>query len=88
MYLFGAVLPYWMTGLSEQRDDLLGSPRALYEGGVVQPLVFTILPPSQRAWWAQLDNAGTLGGSFLHVTFLEADKKIIKMATEEFDLGY
>ena len=64
------------------------SPRALYEEGVVQPLDFTILPPSQRAWWAQLDNKGILRSSFGHITFPEGDKKIIKMATEEFDLGY
>ena len=38
-----------VNGLSEQRDDLFGSPRVLYEEGVVQPLVLTILPPSQRA---------------------------------------
>ena len=31
-----------LSGLSEQRGDLIGSPRALYEEGVVQPLVFTI----------------------------------------------
>ena len=73
-------VPFWciftlLEGLSEQRDDLFGSLRALYEDGVVQPLDFTILPPSQRAWWAQLDNAGTLGGSFGHITFPEVDKK-------------
>ena len=73
-------VPFWcsfamLDGLSEQGDDFLGSPKALYDEGVVQPLVSTILPPSQRAWWAQLDNAGTLGGCFWHITFLEADKK-------------
>ena len=73
-------VPFWcsfamMNGLSQQRSDLIGSPRALYEKGVVQPLVFTILPPSQRAWWAQLDNADTLGGGFGHITFLEAKLK-------------
>ena len=30
----------------EQRDDWFVSPRALYEEGVVHPLVFAILPPS------------------------------------------
>ena len=65
-----------LNGLSEEkRGDVIGSPRVLYEEGVVQPLVFTILPPSQRAWWDQLDNSGTLGGSFWHVTFPEANKK-------------
>ena len=64
-----------LNGLSEQRDDLFGSPRALHEEGVVQPLVFTILPPSQRAWRAQFDNAGTLGGILGHITFLKADLK-------------
>ena len=76
-------LPFWysftiLDGLSKERNDLFGSPRALYEEGMVQPLDFTILPLSQRAWWAQLDNAGTLGGSFGHITFPEAIKKIIK----------
>ena len=64
-----------LDGMFEQGDDFLGSPRALYEEEGVHPLVCTILPPSQRAWWAQLDNAGTLGGSFWHITFLKADKK-------------
>ena len=73
-------VPFWcsfamLDGLFEQGDDFLGSPRALYEEGVVQPFVCTILPPSQKAWWAQLDNAGTLGGSFWYITFPEADKK-------------
>ena len=73
-------VPFWcsfsmLNGLSEQRGDLIGSPRALYEEGVVQPLVFTVLPLFQRAWWAQFDNAGTLRGSFGHITFLEADLK-------------
>ena len=73
-------LPFWcsftiLDGLSKQRDDFLGSPRALYEEGGVQPLDCTILAPSQRAWLAQLDNAGNLGGSFWHISFLEADKK-------------
>ena len=71
-------IPFWcsfamLNGLSEQRDDLIGSPRALYEEGVVQPLVFTIIPPSHRAWWAQLDNAGTPGGSLGRFTVPEAD---------------
>ena len=71
-------IPFWcnfamLSGLSEQKGDLIGSPKALYEEGVVQPLVFTILPPSQRAWWAQFDNVGTLGGSLGHITFLEAN---------------
>ena len=71
-------VPFWcnfaiLNGLSEQRGDLIGSPRALYEEGVVQPLVFTILPPSQRAWWAQFDNASTLGESLGHITIPEAD---------------
>ena len=35
-----------LSGLSEQKDDLMGSPRALYEEGLVHPLVFTIIPPS------------------------------------------
>ena len=64
-----------LDGLSEQRDDLFVSPKALYEEGVIQPLFFTILPPSQRACWAQLDNVGTLGGSFWHIMFPEVDKK-------------
>ena len=62
-----------LNGLSEQKDDLIGSPRELYEEGVVKPLVFTIIPPSQRAWWAQLDNASTLGGCFGRFTFPKAD---------------
>ena len=73
-------LPFWcnftiLDGLSEQGDDLLGSPRALYEEGVIQTPVYTILPPSQRYWWAQLDNACTLGGSFWYITFPEENKK-------------
>ena len=85
-------VPFWcsfaiLDGLSEQGDDFLGSPRALYEEGVVQPLVYTILSPSQRALWVQLDNASTLGDIFWYITFLEVDTKI-KMATEKFDLGY
>ena len=67
---------------------MFGSSRELYEKGVVQPLVFTILLPSQRAWWAQLDNAGTLGGSFGAYHVSRGKIKIIKMTTEEFDLGY
>ena len=71
-------IPFWysfamLSGLTEQRGDLIGSPRALYEEGVVQSLVFTILPPFQRARWAQFDNAGTLGGSLGHITFPVAD---------------
>ena len=62
-----------LNGLSEQKDDLIGSPRVLYEEGVVLPLVFTILPHSQRAWWAQFDNAGTRDGSLGNITFFEAD---------------
>ena len=59
-------VPFWcsfamLNGLSDQRGDVIGSPRALYEEGVVQPLVFTILSPSQRVWWVQFDNVGTLG---------------------------
>ena len=70
-------VPFWCSfaipdGLSEQGDDLLGSPRALYEEGSVQPLECTILPPFQRAQWAQLDNAGTLGGSLGKFTVPEA----------------
>ena len=70
-------IPFWcrfakLSGLSEQKDDLIGSPRALYEG-VVQPLVFTIIIPSQRAWWDQLDNASTPGGSMGRFTIPEAD---------------
>ena len=61
------------NGLSEQKDDMIDSPRALYEEGVVQPLVFTIIHRSQRAWWDQLDNAGTPGGSFGKFTFPEAN---------------
>ena len=57
----------------EQGDVLVGSPRALYGHRGVQPLVCTIVPPSQRAWWAQFDNAGTLGGCFGRITFPEAD---------------
>ena len=73
-------LPFWcsfamLNGLSEQRDDLFGLPRELYEEGVVQPLVFTILPFFQETWWAQFDNTGTLGGSLGHITFLEEDLK-------------
>ena len=71
-------IPLWcsfamLNGLSEQRDDLIGLARALYEEGVVQPLVFTIISPSQRSWWAQLDNAGTPGGSLGRFTVLEAN---------------
>ena len=71
-------IPFWcsfamLSGLSEHKGDLIGSARVLYEEGVVQPLVFTILPPSQRAWWAQFDNADTLDGSLGSVTFPEAD---------------
>ena len=71
-------IPFWcsfamLSGLSKQEEDLMGSPRALYEEGVVQPLVFSILPPSQRAWWAQFDNTSTLGGYFGRFTFPEAD---------------
>ena len=71
-------IPFWcsfamLNGLSEQKGNLIGSPRALYEEGVVQPLVFTIIPPSQRAWWAQLDNEGTLGGSLGRFIVSEAD---------------
>ena len=62
-----------LNGLSEHKDDLFGSPRALYEEGVVQLLVFAILCPSQRAWWAHFDNAGTLGGNLGSVTFPKAD---------------
>ena len=62
-----------LSGLSEQKGDLIGSARALYEEGVVQPLVFTILPPSQKAYWAQFDNAGTPGGSLGSVMFPKAD---------------
>ena len=71
-------IPFWcsfamLNGLSEQKGDLIGSPRGLYEEGVVQPLVFTIIPPSQRAWWAQLDNASTPGGSLGRFTVPELD---------------
>ena len=59
--------------LSEQKDDLIGSPRALYEEGVVHPLAFTILTPSQRAWWAQFDNVDVVDGSLGSATFFEAD---------------
>ena len=73
-------LPFWcsftiLDGLSEQGDIFLGSPRVLYGEWGVQPLVCTILPHFQRTWWAQLDNTGTLGGSFWHITFFEVDKK-------------
>ena len=73
-------VPFWcsfalLEDMSEQGDDFVGSPRALYGTWVVQPLDCTILPPSQRSWWAQLVNAGTLGGSFWHFMFPEADKK-------------
>ena len=71
-------IPFWcsfamLSGLSEQRGVLIGSPRALYEEGWVQLLVFTILPPSQRGLWAQFDNTDTLGGSLGHIMFPEAD---------------
>ena len=47
-------VPFWcsfamLDGFSEQGDDFLGSPSALYEAWGVQPLDCTILPPSQRA---------------------------------------
>ena len=64
-----------LNGLSRQKDDLIGSPRALYEEGVVQPLVYTVLPPSQRTYQAHFDNVGTLGGSLGHIMFLEEDSK-------------
>ena len=63
------------------------SPRALMMEGVVQPLVITIYPPSRRAWWAQMDSASTLGGSFGTFTVPEAVKKWDKVVTEEIDLG-
>ena len=62
-----------LGGLLEQKGDLIGSPRAMYEEGVVQPFVFTIILPSQRSSWAQLDNAGTLGGSLGRFTVPKAD---------------
>ena len=62
-----------LNGLSEQKDDLIGSPRELYEEGVVQTLVFTIIPRSQRALWAQLDKAGTPRGSLGRFTVPKAD---------------
>ena len=78
-----------LSGLSEQRHDLIGSPRALYEEGVVQPLVFTIIPPSQRAWWAQFDNTGTLESRWqfgkCHIS--QGRLKMVKMATEEMEWG-
>ena len=72
------MIPFWcsfamLNGLSDQKDDLIGSAKAVYEEGVVQPLVFTIIPPSQRAYWAQLDNAGTPKGSLGRFTVLEAE---------------
>ena len=57
----------------EQGDVLVGSSKALYGNRGVQPLVCTIVLPSQRAWWDQFDNAGTLGGCFGRITFPEAD---------------
>ena len=59
--------------MSEQGDVFIRSPKALYGAEGVQPLDCTIVPPSQRAWWAQFDNAGTLGGCFGKITFLEAN---------------
>ena len=72
------ILPFWYSFASlddmfEQGDDFDRSPRVLYGAWGVQPLVCTILPPSQRAWWAQLDNASTLGGCFGRFTFPKAD---------------
>ena len=64
-----------LNGLSKQRGYLIGSPKALYEEGVVQPLVFTILPPSQISWWDHFDNIGTLGGILGHIMFTEANIK-------------
>ena len=71
-------VPFWcsfsmLNGLSEQRGDLIGSSRVLYEKGVVQSIGFTILPPSQRDWWSQFDNVSTLRGSLGHITILEVD---------------
>ena len=71
-------VPFWcnfamLNSLSKQRGDVIGSPRALSEEGVVQSLVFTILPPSQRAWWDQFNNVSTPRGSLDHITVLEAD---------------
>ena len=57
----------------EQGDVLVGSPRALYGHRGVQPLVCTIVHPSQRAWWDHFDNTGTLGGCFGRIMFPEAD---------------
>ena len=72
------IIPFWysfsiLNVLLEKKDDLIGSPRVVYEEGVVQPLVFTIIHPSQRAWWAQLDNAGTPRGSLGMFIVPEAD---------------
>ena len=69
-----------LNGLSEQEGDLIGSPRALYEEGVVQPLVFTILRPSQRAWWAHFDNVRNLRGSLGLISCFLRQIKIIKYA--------
>ena len=52
---------------------MIGSPSELYEERVGHPHVFTILRPSQRSWWAQFDNIGTLDGSLGSVTVPEVD---------------
>ena len=46
-------IPFWcsfamMNGMSEQKGDLIGSPRALYEEGVFQPLVLPFYPPPRE----------------------------------------
>ena len=63
-------VPFWcsfamLDGLSRQGDDFLGSLRALYEEGVVQPLVFTITPrePSGLSWTTQAIQEAVWAGS-------------------------
>ena len=65
-------IPLWcscamLNGLSEQKDDLIGSPRALYEEGVVQPLVLPLYPPPREpsvlSWTTQEFHEAVLAGS-------------------------
>ena len=62
-----------LNGLSKQRDNLMGSLRALYEEGVVQPLVFTILPPPREPGGISWTMLGNLGGSLGRFTIPKAN---------------
>ena len=74
--------------LSEQMWFLTSWPRALCLEGVVQPLVFTILPPSRTHWCPHLDNAGTPRGSLGQFHASRGISGLVEMAIEEIDLGY